>query len=88
MKNISMLEFRRDVEAIIRKVQRGADIVLTYRGKPVLKLEPIVPKANNKEPVAKTDSLMSICKLGEKWIPPGPQTSLTNAEIDRIVYDR
>jgi antitoxin (DNA-binding transcriptional repressor) of toxin-antitoxin stability system len=39
---VSLLEFRLGAEKVIRKVQRGQRLVLTYPGKPVLRLEPIV----------------------------------------------
>jgi len=41
MERVSILEFRRDAEAVIRKVRQGKRLILTYRGKPVMRLEPI-----------------------------------------------
>ncbi|MDZ4659903.1 MAG: hypothetical protein SH868_20190 [Bythopirellula sp.] len=84
MKKVTMLEFRRDTEAIIRKVQQGKGMVLTYRGKPVLRLEPIQSNGVQKEKSSKT--LLDLCELGERLVPPGPQIALTNDEIDRLVY--
>jgi len=91
MKTITMLEFRRDAEAIIRKVQQGVRMVLTHRGKPVARLEPIEPDQSIepdelKEPDA-SDPFYSLCKLGESLVKPGEITKLSNEEIDRIVYD-
>ena len=76
MKQISMLEFRRDAEAIIRQVRRGKRFIMTYRGKPVMRLEPLEPR--------KIRSDDPIYRLGELAEPMG---SLTNEEIDRIVYE-
>jgi antitoxin (DNA-binding transcriptional repressor) of toxin-antitoxin stability system len=76
MEQISMLEFRRDAEAIIRKVRQGKRFVMTYRGKPVMRLEPIQPKS-----VSPDDPFYSLGELAE---PCGG--SLTNEEIDKIVY--
>jgi antitoxin (DNA-binding transcriptional repressor) of toxin-antitoxin stability system len=41
METVSMVEFRRHADAIIRKVGRGNTLILTRRGKPVMSLEPI-----------------------------------------------
>lgn len=41
MKTVTMLEFRRDAEAVIRTVQTGESLLLTYRGKPAVRLEPV-----------------------------------------------
>jgi prevent-host-death family protein len=41
MQQISVVQFRRNAETIIRRVQRGQRLILTYRGKPVMTLEPI-----------------------------------------------
>lgn len=84
MKEVTMLEFRQNAEAIIRKIQQGGGMLLTYRGKPVLKLEPV--KLKNKKVAKKNDSLLTICELGEKLIPPGPPSALTNQDIDKLVY--
>ncbi len=84
MNKVTMLEFRRDAEGVIRKVQEGKGMVLTYRGKPVLKLEPIRPNGTTENSTKK--SLLSLCELGERLVPPGPQVALTNDEIDRLVY--
>jgi antitoxin (DNA-binding transcriptional repressor) of toxin-antitoxin stability system len=39
MDKVSMLEFRHDAESVIRKVEQGKRMILTYRGKPVMRLE-------------------------------------------------
>jgi len=73
---VSMLEFRRDAEAIMRKVQQGKRLVLTYRGKPVMRLEPI------RDPeLGPDDPFYTLAQLA---IPGG--SSLSNDEIDEIIY--
>jgi len=37
MSRVSFLELRRDAAGAIRRVARGQSLVLTYRGKPVLR---------------------------------------------------
>ncbi len=78
MTTVSMVEFRRDAEAIIRKAQRGQQMILTYRGKPVLRLEPIVePEASEDDPIYHLD------KIGDQSTHA---EQMTNEQIDQIVY--
>ena len=77
MEKISMLEFRRHAEAIIRKARQGKRMILTYRGRPVMRLEPIV-----EEKVSEEDPFYTIDQLA---VSDGQ--SLTNEQIDRIVYE-
>jgi prevent-host-death family protein len=39
---ITMRELREKAEDIVRSVQKGRRMILTYRGRPVMRLEPIV----------------------------------------------
>ena len=53
-------------------------MILTYRGKPVLRLEPIeANEVSEDDPIYHLDKLVPADARGE---------SLTNEEIDRIVY--
>jgi prevent-host-death family protein len=74
---ISMLELRRDAERIIARVQKGERIVLTRRGKPVARLEPIRAEPPNAE-----DPFYSLTELAETG------GSLNNARIDELLYGR
>jgi prevent-host-death family protein len=75
MKKISMLDFRLHAERILAQVQRGQRMILTRRGKPVARLEPI-----RDERFAADDAFYSLCELAE------PAGSLTNRQIDEILY--
>ena len=75
MQEVSMLDFRRDAERILTKVRNGERLVLTHRGKPVARLEPI-----RDESLDGDDPFYSLCELAEA---AGP---LTNRQIDEIVY--
>jgi prevent-host-death family protein len=77
MKQISLLEFRRDAERILAQVQKGQRMILTRRGKPVARLEPIVDECADAD-----DPIYSLCDLAVA----GP--SLTNAQIDESVYGK
>jgi prevent-host-death family protein len=75
MKTVSMLDFRRDANRVLTKVQKGERLILTLRGKPVARLEPI-----RDEPIEETDSFYALCDLA------APAGSLSNQQIDEILY--
>jgi prevent-host-death family protein len=77
MKTLSMLEFRNRAEAVLAMVSKGQNFVLTYRGKPVARLEPIEARRIEEDPIYGLDELAST-----KAEP------LTNGDIDRMVYGR
>ena len=77
MKTVSMVEFRKNAEKILKKARNGETMILTYRRKPVVKLEPIVEeKARKNDPFY---SLGAIADLKGK--------TMTNEEMDSIIYD-
>lgn len=76
MKSISMVEFRNDAESIIRQIGKGQRFILTYRGKPVARLEP----AELGLPV-EDDPFYHLHELADAG-----GKSVTNEEIDGIVY--
>jgi len=75
MKTVTMLDFRLHAERVIAQVQKGHSVVLTRRGKPVARLEPIRDQS-----VDPDDPFYSLCDLAE------PAGALTNRQIDEIVY--
>jgi prevent-host-death family protein len=77
MEKVSILEFRRDPDAVIRRVRQGKRLILTYRGKPVMRLEPILESDAGLD-----DPLYTIAELAI-----ADEQSLTNEEIDQIVYE-
>ena len=76
MATVSMVELRRDAEAILQRVDRGERLVLTYRGRPAARLEPFTQS----EPPADDP----IYRLAEISTDRGD--SLSNEEMDAIVY--
>lgn len=77
MKTISMLDLRRDTERVLARVRKGERLVLTHRGKPVARLEPI-----QSESIEPDDPFYSLCELAE------PAGSLSNSQIDEILYGK
>jgi len=81
MDTVSMVDFRRDAEAIIRKAQQGKRMILTYRGKPVMRLEPIPAKKP-----AKDDPFYTLGQMADSAGPDSTGQSLTNDQMDKIIY--
>jgi prevent-host-death family protein len=78
MSKVSVLEFRREAKQVIDRLRQGQRIVLTYRGKPVARMEPIAEKC-----IAEDDPIYSLADLAA----PGLET-LANEEIDRLIYEK
>ena len=76
-RTVSMLELRRNAQSIIEEVRRGHRLVLTYRGQPMARLEPL------DEPPADGDAFYDLADLA---VDGGD--SLTNRQIDETVYGR
>ena len=75
MKTVSMLELRKNAQEIVEKVERGQPYLLTYRGRPVARIEPIETSAQKDDP---------FYSLGELADSEGK--SLTNRQIDEALY--
>lgn len=88
MTTISMDEFRRDSAAAILLAQQGEIVVVTEAGKPAIQISAAStsPAEALADEQMETGSLSWMCELGERLTPPGPITSISNEEIDRIVY--
>jgi antitoxin (DNA-binding transcriptional repressor) of toxin-antitoxin stability system len=91
MTTISLNEFRRDADAVILKVKQGETVVLTDEGAPVVHMQPVTSESTASQPDAADEptplsDLAWMWELGERLVPPGPTTHLTNEEIDRIIY--
>jgi antitoxin (DNA-binding transcriptional repressor) of toxin-antitoxin stability system len=78
VERITLLEFRRHADAVIREVRQGKWLILTVRCKPVMRLEPI-----REATPAPDDPFYTITQLA---LPDA--RSLTAKEIDQILYPR
>ena len=76
MKTVTMLEFRLHAEKILAQLKSGQRIILTRRGKPVARLEPIPGKT-----VDSDDPFFSLDELAD-----ASGKSLSNSQIDDILY--
>ncbi len=69
-----MLELRLNTKKIIKQVQSGQSLILTRRGIPVARIEPIIQETQNEN-----DPFFLLSGLGKR-------ASLSNAEMDGIIY--
>ncbi len=81
MKTVTMLEFRKDAEGVLRRIAKGERFVLSHRGKPAARLEPLTAPAPG-DPAS--DPFLSIGSRAK----PSPKGKTKHAEIDRILYGR
>ena len=72
-----MLELRQNAQGIIRQVQQGESLVLTYRGRPMARIEPIEAAIPDDDPFYHLADLADPDAEG-----------LTNAEMDGAIYGR
>ena len=76
MKSISVLEFRKNAEKIIRWSRQGKRMIMTYRGRPVIRLEPI-----QDDVVDRDDPFLQLEGIAE-----GKKENLSNQQMDEIIY--
>lgn len=79
MKTVTMLEFRRNAEGVLRRIARGERLVLSHRGKPAARLEPVAAVEANGSP---NDLFLGI---GGRAVA-SPKGKTKHTEIDRILY--
>ena len=76
MRKISIKRLLKETKEVLREVAAGQAFVITRRGRPVARLEPIVPPTNFAD-----DPIYRLDELATERLEP-----LINAEIDRTVY--
>jgi prevent-host-death family protein len=75
VKTVTIVEFRNNLEATLRRVARGEGVLLTRRGRPVARLEPVPDRK-----VGLEDPIYSLAALAVDGEP------LSNEEIERELY--
>lgn len=74
-----MLEFRKHAERVLRRIARGERLVLSHRGKPAARLEPVTAAPGAALP---NDPFLSIGRRATA----SPKGKTNHAKIDRILY--
>jgi prevent-host-death family protein len=81
MKTVTMLEFRRNASRVLQRVAKGERLVLSHRGKPAARLEPInQPPAHD----LARDPFLNISSRAT----PSPKGKTRHADIDQILYGK
>ena len=81
MKTITMLELRQNAQSVLRRIAKGERLLLSHRGKPAARLEPLATASNN---VRSNDSFLTIGSRATA----SPKGKTRHANIDRILYGR
>lgn len=81
MKTVTMLEFRKNAESVLRRIAKGERLLLSHRGKPAARLEPLrtAPQSDVLD-----DPFLGIGRRATS----SPKGKTKHAEIDRILYGR
>ncbi len=79
MTTVTMLEFRKNAEQILRRVSKGERFVLSHRGRAAARLEPL-----DQIKAQKDDPFLTI---GARAIP-SPKGKTCHSQIDRLLYGR
>lgn len=81
MKTVTMLEFRQNAESILRRIAKGERLLLSHRGKPAARLEPVTASRNSN---LLNDPFLAIGSRATS----SPRGKTRHADIDRILYGR
>jgi antitoxin (DNA-binding transcriptional repressor) of toxin-antitoxin stability system len=79
MKTVTMLQFRKNAEGILRRIQQGERFVLSHRGQPVARLEPL---GTRRPADPANDPFLAIAARAQ----PSPKGKTKHSDIDQIVY--
>jgi antitoxin (DNA-binding transcriptional repressor) of toxin-antitoxin stability system len=79
MRTVTMLHFRKNTEAVVRRVSKGERLILSYRGKAAMRLEPVQQKAT---PHDTSDPFLEVAARATR----SPNGRTRHADTDGIVY--
>ena len=78
MKTVTMLHFRRNAAGILRRIAKGERFVLSHRGRPAARLEPLLGAVPSD---LENDPFLTIGRRAT----PSPKGKTRHQDIDRIV---
>ena len=79
MQTVSMLEFRRHARKIVERVHNGQRLILTYRGRPMARMEPL----EDADEIRANDPFYRLAKIAD-----GTGRSMTNRDMDEAIYGK
>lgn len=74
-----MLEFRKDAAGFLKRIAKGERFVLSHRGRPAARLEPVDTPPNQSD--LKEDPFLTIGKRAT----PSPKGSINHEDINSIL---
>jgi antitoxin (DNA-binding transcriptional repressor) of toxin-antitoxin stability system len=77
MKTVTVLEFRKNAQRVIRWSRQGKRMIMTYRGRAVMRLDPM----RHCEAVSEDDPFLKL-----DGIIRGKKSRLRNRKMDEIIY--
>lgn len=81
METITMLDLRTNSELLLKKLKKKEKVILSFRGKPIATIHPILEEAEWEEDIFG----LQLKSLSKK--PKGKKkTKISNSEIDTLVY--
>ena len=81
MKTITMVELRQNAARVLRRIANGERLVLSHRGKPAARLEPVdAPATADRQ----SDPFFTAGRRATK----SPKGKTKHAKIDQILYGR
>jgi antitoxin (DNA-binding transcriptional repressor) of toxin-antitoxin stability system len=81
MKTVTMVQFRQDAEGVLRRIAQGERFLLSHRGKPAARLEPLDGPTPT-DPAL--DPFLGIARRAKA----SPKGRTKHGDIDRILYGR
>ncbi len=79
MKTVTMLEFRRNTAGVLKRLGQGEPFILSHRGKPVARFEPIMDKDASLQP---DDPALNLSGFAVE----GPGGKFTSKDADKLLY--
>lgn len=77
MRIVSLLEFRKNSKKVLEFARRGERMIMTFRGKPVCRIEPIKDRVPHED-----DPFYQISHLAQD-----KAGTLDNKQMDKIIYN-
>jgi len=82
MKTVTMVQFRQNAEGVLRRVAKGERFVLSHRGKPAARLEPLASSGLRAD--YEDDPFFAVARRAK----PSAKGPTKHDRIDQILYGR
>lgn len=79
MKTVTMLEFRRNASGVLKRLAKGEPLILSHRGKPAARLEPLAPTPSA---LASDDPALNLSSFAVE----GPGGKFSSKDADLLLY--